>query len=339
MAKEILLYGRIGDFSVESLINDLNDAKGDDISVRINSGGGDVQAGYGFLAKLSEFEGAKKLKIDGRAYSMAAFACCYAEDVEALDVSDFMFHRAAFPKWVENDKEIFTDEMKAMLKRTNDSLRAAFESKVDVEKFKVVSGVSVDELFSMDSRVNVFLTATEAKQIGLINKINKITPERSASIAASVDLIAASYGEDSTKDVFVPKKVEATKEIVKPIDKKSKMDLGKLKIEHPELFAEVKKIGATEEKNRAEAWLVFSDVDAEAVSKGIESGNEISSKVMAEMSKKVMMKATTTKVADDAHKDIDTPEAKVDVVLTADEKELADFEAKLEAECKSENVE
>ena len=327
--KEILFYGFIGTFSAEMFINDVSDSEGKDITVRINSGGGDVQAGFGIIAKFQEFKGIKKIKVDGKAYSMAAFTCLYADNVEALDVSDFMFHRAAFPEFIENNKELFTDEMKAMLKRTNDDLRKAFEAKIDLEKFKEITGTSVDELFSMDSRVDVFLTSNEAKQVNLINKINKITPERSASIAAGVDLIAASYGEGTTKGVFIPEKVVAVKKEVKKINKK--MDLNELKAKHPELFAEAKTIGAKEEKNRVQAWLEFSEIDPEAVSTGVESGEGISALDMSKFSKKVMMKATVTGVEGSAAEPVKTTEPKIEEP-TKENKAVADFETELYAE-------
>jgi len=76
MAKEVLLYGEMYSWSARDFISAVEDAKGSDLSVRVNSMGGDVDYGYGMIAKFKEFEGKKSVKVDGSAASMAAFSPC-----------------------------------------------------------------------------------------------------------------------------------------------------------------------------------------------------------------------------------------------------------------------
>jgi ATP-dependent protease ClpP protease subunit len=92
MAKEILLYGDINSDSSSLFITRLNDAIADDISVRVNTNGGNPEYGWGSVAKFAEHPGKKSCKVDGKAYSFGAYFLCYTEDVEALDVSQhFLF--------------------------------------------------------------------------------------------------------------------------------------------------------------------------------------------------------------------------------------------------------
>jgi len=173
----------------------MHDAEGD-ITVRLNTGGGEPDYGFGMVAKFKEYTGKKTVKIDGKAYSMGAYIAMYADDVEALDVSNLMIHRAAYPTWFE-ESEYFTDGLRQNLVDTNKSLEAALRGKIDVEEFEKLKDVKVKDIFSMDDRIDVFLTAKEAKKIGLVSKIIKITPSKAAEINSHVK-IAAEIAADLT---------------------------------------------------------------------------------------------------------------------------------------------
>ncbi len=237
---EVLIYGGIESYTAETFIKNVNAVDGDELTVRIDTNGGDPQATFGMVAKLNEFKGKTTVKVDGRAYSSGFFFVAMANNVESLDVSEFMVHRAAYPEWVEKSTEYFTDSMKANLERINKSLRKSFESKIDVKAFEELKDVKIKEIFSMESRIDVFLTAKEAKKIGLINKINKLTPEMSASIDKKKFELAAFYepkGENKKED-----------------DQKSKkMTKEELLAKHPDLCASMIADGVTAEKEKATA--------------------------------------------------------------------------------------
>ena len=57
MATEILLYSSIYSFSAESFIKEMEAASGNDVVLRINTPGGDPQAGFGMIAKFAEHKG------------------------------------------------------------------------------------------------------------------------------------------------------------------------------------------------------------------------------------------------------------------------------------------
>ena len=87
----------------------------------------------------------------------------FMDNVEAIDVSNFTFHRA--------DGYTDTDEEKQFLARVNNDLRKKLEKKVNSEVFKEVTGYSFDDIFNPETRINANLTAKQAKQIGLIDKL------------------------------------------------------------------------------------------------------------------------------------------------------------------------
>lgn len=272
---EFLIYGSINSFTSSEFIKSMNEADGD-ITVRINSGGGEPDYGWGMVAKFKEYEGKKTVKVDGKAYSMGAFIAMYADNVEALDVSTFMVHRAAYPTWFEGS-EYFTAELKENLTNINKSLEKAFKNKVNVEEFEKMKGVKVKDIFSMDDRVDVFLNAKEAKKIGLVSKVVKITPKKAAEINSNVQL-AASVDTDLT--VEAPKEKPAKQDIQTQIN--TKMNKSELKEKHPELYAEIFGLGVEQEKERVSAWAKWKDIDAKLTMEGIESGNDMKASDISE---------------------------------------------------------
>ena len=281
---EVLMYGDIWDYSAAEFVKTIEEGEDTTLTMRINCNGGSPESGWAMIAKFAEFDGEKSVKIDGKAYSMGAFAPLYVEKEKAqcLDVSQFLFHRAAYPEWFE-DSSYFTPEIKANLANINKSLRQAFEARIDVAKFEEVSEVTVNEMFSMESRKDVFLNAQQAKKIGLVGKIIKITPEKKSSIAASMVKAAAHY--TGQMPPIIPK-AESEKPAIKVEHKIKSMTLAELQVSHPAIYAEAVAVGAANEVDRVGAYLVFIDVDAKAVKEGISSGKPLSATAQAEFAMK-----------------------------------------------------
>ncbi len=267
MAKEILIYSPIYDFVAENFISQLNDANGKDVTVRVNSPGGSVFAGWGMIAKSQEYKGELKVKVDGNASSMAAIFLLFHKNVEALNVSTFTLHRAS----AMNP----TDEQSQMLKKINGDIRRAFEAKLDIAALENMSGVLIDDFFNSDEVIDVNINALQAKQIGLIDSINELD-------ASAMDELSMKIAAISEKENKREKQVNTKTEI--------KMDIKALKNDHPALYAEVvalgKKEGVASERDRVGAWMAFGDVDFQAVTKGIKEGLELSATVTAELSRK-----------------------------------------------------
>jgi len=321
MPKELLIYGQIYSQSTIDFINGMNEiGEDDELSVRVSSEGGDVLYGFGMIAKFNEHKGSKIVKVDGKAYSMGLFFCAYADNVEALDTSKFLLHRAAYSEWFE-DSVYFTPELKAQLVEVNKQLMDAFKAKVDVAKFEELKGVKLKDVFSMDSRIDVFLNAQEAKQIGLINKIVKITPQKMNAINSEMNRIAASF---SGVQEIVP--MEAT--IIESQTKNNKeMTVEEFKKAHPEAVKAMNDEAVKTEQDRVNAWLKFNDVDAKAVAEGIASGENISQTAMADFSKKMFAAQALEKIGAEAAPVVETKEEKPSG--EAKKTELEVFEAKI----------
>lgn len=319
---EVLLYGPIFSESSIDFINAISEVEGDELKVRVNTGGGDVMYTYGMIAKFKEFAGTKEVQVDGMAYSGGGFFCLYADNVTAFDVSKFMFHRAAYNSWYE---EQMSEEVRNELIGVNADLEKAFRAKIDVPKFEEIKGVKVKDLFSMGSRIDVFLTAKEAKQIGLVNKIISLTPTKKAQLDTEYNRMVASY-----TGVEVPVIVTEIKEQTnKPIN----MTIEELQAQHPALYASILSTGVQQgieqEKDRVGAWVAFSKADAEAVKAGIASGKSISNTEMAELTIKLVSGAKLAELEDESKEVKGANAAVIDPVVTAIITPEASFEASI----------
>lgn len=315
MAKEILLYSNINNWSAEYFITEMEAAKDEDVVVRMNTNGGSPEDMWGMLAKVAERTKATKIKVDGRAYSAGAFMLAYSKDVEALDVSQFLIHRAAYASFLESDANFFTEDRKKSLKVINDASRAALEAKIDVVKFTAITGKTLEDIFSIDSRIDVVLTAKEAKEIGLINKIVQLTPQISAEIESKF-AIAASHDPNAQKPIIPTPTIQKSNT--------NTMTIEKLKAEHPDVYAQITSNAVAEERDRVGAFLAFAEVDTKAVVEGIKKGEKLSQTQMAEFA----MKAFSTKqiATIEAENAPDTKTGAEATPKTEAEKNMAAFE-------------
>lgn len=295
MAKKILLYGGLYSWSVTQTIEAINEASSEEIALHINSDGGDVEYSYGIISALKGHAKKKTVYVDGKARSMAAFFLCYCDYAEGLDVSQYLLHRASYGDYVE--RNYMPDEMRQSLVETNKNLRAALEAKIDVVKFEQITKTTLDELFSMESRIDVTLNAQQALDVGLINKIVKITPEKRAELAANYGISAEA----------TPSPKPEPQQQNTPNKTNTNMTIEKLKAEFPDVYAAAYNAGITAERDRVGAHLAFIEVDAKAVADGIRSGEALTMTQMAEFSMKAFNKASGAKLEAEAAPAIETP--------------------------------
>lgn len=310
MQKEILLYTSFNAYSVSDFITELEANKGNDVVIRMNTPGGSVYDGYGAIAKYKEFPNKKSIKVDGRADSFGAYFVCMADDVECLDVSNFTFHRAAMPSWFEADANLFTDEVKANLNNINASLRAGIESKVDAAKWKRVTGVSLDDMFSLSARINVPVNAKQAEKLGIVNRVVKITPSKLSEIKAYSAGLAAEYAplvEAETTNTKTTKHMTAAQ----------------IKAEFPEVYEAIQSEALTAEKERVAAFNEFKDIDAKSVLDAIVSGEKYGAAFAAKMTVKAMSKKGLANIEASNAGDTNTDEQ----AANADSSDAAAFEA------------
>jgi ATP-dependent protease ClpP protease subunit len=278
--QEILLYGGIYSYTAEDFITKMNDLQGENITCRINCQGGDVFAGWGMIAKASEHTGGLTIKVDGIAASMAAFMLLFADNVECLDVSSFVFHRA--------DGYVQTEEDKAWLASINANFRKKMESKIPASVWRKVTGKSYDDLFNPESRIDCMLTAKQAKELGLVSKINKI----SVAEAKNVKALADKYNFTAELPTAITAALETEVTTVQPLEPQKMKTVAELMAAHPDLVAQIQAEAVTAERDRVGSFMAFSEIDPVAVKAGIESGKPMSQTQMSEFSLKAIQAKT-----------------------------------------------
>ena len=163
--------------SPRNVIAALEEAKGEDVDIDINSGGGDVFAGSEIYSAIRSYPGTVSIHVVGIAASAASVIACAAKSDIAPTAQMMVHNVSTYAAGNYHDM----DHASQMLKQANRAIAAAY-----VEK----SGMSEkDALDLMDAET--WITAQDAVDYGLIDKIagsqNSI-PDEDASVrlAASV---------------------------------------------------------------------------------------------------------------------------------------------------------
>lgn len=313
--KQILLYGRIDSWEAKEFSAAIKEIETEDeVLLRINTQGGSPEYGWGIISMFKDLKNVKSVKVDGQAHSMGAFILCYVNESEALDVSRFLIHRAAYPAYFESS-DMFTEDIKQDLIEVNKSLESAFRAKVDVAMFEDLKGVKVKDLFSMDSRIDVVLSAKEAKKIGLISKIVPLT----AAASAEIETFAKAASSDG--GIFIPKVAEE-----KPIitnKNSNKMTAAEFKAANPEAYASIVKEATDAERDRVGSLMAFHDVDPETINKAIKEGSMLTGTMSAELTRKMIAKGAVKSIEADSAGDLYTGDKGTDSAKEAAAKEAA----------------
>lgn len=304
MPKELYIYSGINNDSALAFLQSMEENANEDVVIRVNSPGGSVFSFWGMAAKMNEMKGKKTIKVDGLAASAGAFFLLYGDTVEALDVSTLMIHRA--------DAYISSPEDQARLDLINTDLRAKLTAKIDDKKMKELKGVSIKDLFNPDTRIDLFLTAKEAKAIGLVDKITKVNPKEASAFTEKYFNVAAEFTPPAS-----------------PIQTPKVMTLAEFKAAHPAIYNECLELGIAQEKDRVEAALVFNEIDPKGVKAAIESGKPLSQKQMAEFALKQNSPEALAKLTAESAATVTTT-ATEEKVKTEKEKEVKAFEAELD---------
>ena len=191
MRNEILQYSALESESVEELIRYLSWMESDQIySVRMYCPGGDVQATWGVIAKMNALRANGCIsiaKVDGMAMSMAGVWLCFFDQREALEVSNIMLHRATFGTNEDGTPYKASKDENIQLAKINNDIKIRLNQVIDSNKLKAIKGYTIDDLFdATKERVNCYLTAFEAQQIGLITKVVPVDANNSKAMATAV---------------------------------------------------------------------------------------------------------------------------------------------------------
>jgi ATP-dependent protease ClpP protease subunit len=251
MSKELYLYAPMYPFVIEGLMAQLEENKGKKVTLRAYTPGGSVRASWGLFSKIKE-HGMVDLRVDGGADSMGSFLPLYCNSSTCLNVSKLVMHRA--------DMLVESPEDQKFLDDINNDLKAQMLKKIDALKWKQVTGITIEELFDPTTRKDYVITGKQAVEIGLIDELKELTPQIQEEIEAY-----------NTKFHQVAAIATPNSQLENP----HKMNLTKLKAEHPDVYALAVAEGVAKAKATAKDWLAFVKDDPEGVAKGIESGEAI----------------------------------------------------------------
>ena len=166
---ELLLYGEISDASwygdevtPKKFADDLAACGGKNLTVRVNSPGGDVFAAQAIYNQLKAYSGKVTVKIDGMCASAATVIACAGETVIMPSNTIYMIH---------NPKSAMLGYYDAVqLGKVSDRLTTVKQTIVNVYMGRVGNALSeVQVKHKMDSEE--WMTADKAKEYGFVDEI------------------------------------------------------------------------------------------------------------------------------------------------------------------------
>ena len=173
-AAELLLYGEISDASwygdevtPKKFADDLAACDGKDLTVRVNSPGGDVFAAQAIYNQLKAYAGKVTVKIDGMCASAATVIACAGETVIMPSNTIYMIH---------NPKSAMLGYYDAVqLGKVSDRLASVKQTIVNVYMGRVGNTLSeVQVKHKMDAEE--WMTADKAKEYGFVDEITDEIP-------------------------------------------------------------------------------------------------------------------------------------------------------------------
>ncbi len=297
MPKDIILYGYIGQYCAMYFFDQLSEAMEEDanaeLTLRVNTEGGSPEYGMGMITKAQEIaDQISLIKVEAQAHSMGLFMLAYFDKhkIEAIDCTQAVLHRAAYPSWFESSPSFAGSIHQDIITKTNKDLEKAFRARVDVEVLESLpqmkeKNLTLKDIFATETRHEVLLTGYDLKKIGLVGKVSKITPSKVQELKAQASLFSKFNSLEDYKMAASNATQSQTQEKTDTV-----MTIEKLKAEFPAVYAAIieagKQEGAKAEQERVKAWMHWTKTDPEKVNAAISSGASITMSDISEMSAK-----------------------------------------------------
>lgn len=267
--------------SASKVSKELDEARGDDVELYVNSPGGSVPAGSEVYTILKEYAGNVLAKVTGLAASAASFFLMAANEVRMSPTAQIMIHNAS--TWTEGDKNAHSSNTE-MLRGTDVAITNAYRLK---------TGRSTEELLALMNKTT-WMNAQQAVEMGFADGIlfddenslmavsnsmqtGEIPPDVEAKLRDIV--IAAmlkggtdnknqtSFGNKSPFDgldlsSILPKDLTQAAQVLNSLDEQQQtnepqtkeelknMNIVQLQNDHPDLYEEILNLGVKRERNR-----------------------------------------------------------------------------------------
>ncbi len=286
---EVLIYGDIGteegwdDVTAKGFakeLKDLGDIK--NISIRINSPGGDVFVAQAIFSTLKRHSALKTVYIDGLAASSASIIAMVGNRVVMPSNSMMMVHNPW--TWSVGESKDFR-KLADNLDKVRESMLAVYVEKTGLETEEII------ELLDAET----WMTAKDALEKGFADEIEGVI-----EVAACASAITASSKKHFKK---IPSELLAQK--INKKEDKSPMEITKSMIasEHSEIYEQIKAEGVKEERERIKeienlGVTDCSDVIERAKFETGEPAAEVAMKILKVQAKK--KKEHLTNLKDDA---------------------------------------
>ncbi|SDY43005.1 head maturation protease, ClpP-related [Bacillus sp. 166amftsu] len=162
----ITIYGSIGESwwgestSAKDIENALNNVKSDTVTLRLNSGGGDVFDGIAIYNQLKNHSAKVIVHVDGLAASAASLIAMAADELIMNTGSMLMIHEASTFAWgTKSDIQKTLNALEGIDKSIADIYMTRFEG----ERSEIETMIENETWF----------TASEAVEIGLADKVDE----------------------------------------------------------------------------------------------------------------------------------------------------------------------
>ena len=171
---ELFVYGDISDSAywdevgAKEFVADLSKVTSNDSTVRVNSGGGSVFAGFAMYNSLKQHKANITVRVDGLAGSAASIVAM-AGDKIIMPLGSMMFIHNSWTYAAGNASEL--SDYADMLKKIDASMLEVYKAKTGLDE------KAIKDLMDKDS----WLTAFEAKELGFATDVEDI------QIAASLE--------------------------------------------------------------------------------------------------------------------------------------------------------
>ena len=307
---ELVLYGDIssvswwGDEVTPKIFSDELKALGDikSLTVRINSGGGDVFAAFGIYSRLIDLRNkgvSVNAVIDGWAASAATIICMGAEKISISDVGLFMIHNpkaGVYGHYSSSELEKISSELDIIKKtitaayagktgKSNDEINKDMDAETWLDGAAAVESGYCDELISVSANVenkngHIFVNSIEMKNVPE-NVLNRITHYGSAPRNS---IIGVSGLNKKTGNIPVVNKTTTE------VKQMAINTAAELKAAYPELCGEIEASAAAAERKRIQdieesAVSGYEDIITDAKFKNPVSAEQTAVKILAKMKK------------------------------------------------------